>query len=114
VLGHPQAQPGQVEHLPGLGPDHRRVGQVRAAGAAPVGRVLDHLVGLLHLRQVRTRRAGLLAGPAALGLLGVAPLRPGGLTQPVRGRRLRGVGRILAEPALQLTDTGLKRAVSRH
>jgi hypothetical protein len=45
VLGHAQAQRRQVEHLAGLDPDDQRVGQVRAATAAPAGYVLHHLVG---------------------------------------------------------------------
>jgi hypothetical protein len=102
VLGDPQAKRRQVEHLPGLHARHRRTRQVGAAPTAPVGSVPGHLVGLLHLRQVGAWGAGLLAGPAILGPPIGAPLCPRGLTQPVRGRRLRGVGGVLAEPALQL------------
>jgi hypothetical protein len=102
VLGHAQAQRRQVEQLPGLDPDHRRDGQVRAAPAAQVRRVFHHLVGLLHLGQVGAGRAGLLARPAALGLLVGVPFGPGGLAQAVRGRRLGGVGGVLTEPTLQL------------
>jgi hypothetical protein len=109
VLGHGQAQRRQVEHLPGLDPDDRRVGQVRAAPAAPVGGVPDHLVGLGDLGQVGAGRAGLLAGPALFGPLGGPPLGPRGLAQAVRGRRLGGVGGVLAEPALQLSHAGLER-----
>jgi hypothetical protein len=109
VLGHPQAQCRQVEHLAGLDPDHHRAGQVRAATAAALRGVLHDLVGPLDLGQMRARGAGLLTGPAALGLLGVAPLRPRGLPQPVRGRRLGGARGVLAEPALQLHHPRLQR-----
>jgi hypothetical protein len=83
MLGHRQVQRWQVEHLPGLDPDHRRAGQVRAAAAAPVGDVLDHLVGGGDLGQVGAGGAGLLAGPAPLGPLGGTPLGPRGLAQPI-------------------------------
>ena len=109
VLGHAQAQCRQVEHLAGLDPDHHRAGQVRAAPAAALRGVLHDLVGPLDLGQMRARGAGLLTRPAALGLLGVAPLRPRGLTQAVRGRRLGGVGGVPAEPALQLHHPRLQR-----
>jgi hypothetical protein len=104
----------QVEYLAGLDPDYRRVGQVRAAPAAPVGHMLDHLVGLGDLGQMGAGGAGLPAGPAALALLGGAPLGPGGLAQPIGGRRFGGVGGVLAEPTLQLSDAGLQRRVGRY
>jgi len=109
VLGHRQAQPRQVEHLPGLDPDHHRVGQVRTAAAAPVGDVLNHLVGLGDLRQVGTGGTGLLARPTPLSPLGGTPLGPRGLAQPIRGGRLGGVGGVLAKPTFQLGDSGLER-----
>jgi hypothetical protein len=83
VLGHAQAQSGQVEHLAGLDPDHHRAGQVRAAPTAPVRCVPDHLIRLRDLAQVRAGGAGLLARPAASGSLGSAPLDPRGPAQPV-------------------------------
>jgi len=109
VLGHGQAQPRHVEHLPGLDPDHHRVGQVRAAADAPVGDVLNHLVGLGDLRQVGTGGTGLLARPTPLTPLGGTPLGPRGLAQPIRGGRLGRVGGVLAEPTFQLGDSGLER-----
>jgi hypothetical protein len=105
VLGHPQAQRWQVEHLPGLDPGDRRVGQVHAAPAAPVGHLLDDLGRLGDLGQVG---AGLLAGPAR-GRLSHPRFDPTGLAQPVRGRRLGGVGGVLAEPTLQLGHPRLQR-----
>jgi hypothetical protein len=83
VLGHPQAQRRQVEHLAGLDPAHRRVGQVRAAAAAPLGHMPDHLVGGGDLGQVRAGRARLLAGPAPRGLPVGSASDPHGLAQPV-------------------------------
>ena len=50
--------------------------------AAALRGVLHDLVGSLDLGQMRARGAGLLTGPAALGLLGVAPLRPRGFRNP--------------------------------
>jgi len=107
-------QPRQVEHLAGLDPDHHRVGQVPSAAAAPAGDVLNHLVGLGDLGQVGTRGAGLLARPAPLSPLGGTPLGPRGLAQPIQGRRLGGVGGILAEPTFQLGDPGLEHRIGRH
>jgi hypothetical protein len=57
--------------------------------------------------------AGLLTGPAALGLPGVAPLRPHGLTQAVRGRRLGRVRRVPTQPTLQLSDSRLEPGIGR-
>jgi hypothetical protein len=109
VLGHHQAQRRQVEHLAGLNPHHRRVGQVRATAATPVGHMPDHLVGLGDLGQVRAGGAGLLAGPAPPGRLVGAACGPRGLGKPIRGGRLGRVGGVLAEPTLQLSDPGLQR-----
>jgi hypothetical protein len=109
VLGDPQAKRRQVEHLPGLDPDHARTRQVGAAPAAPVGSVPGHLVGLLHLRQVGAWGAGLLAGPATFGPPIGAARSPRGLAQPIRGRRLGGVGGVLAEPTLQLGHLARKQ-----
>jgi hypothetical protein len=113
VLGHAQVQRRQVEHLPGLDPDHRRTRQVGAAPTAPVRAMLDHLVGGGDLGQVGAWGAGLLAGPAPLCPLVGPALGPRRLTQAVRGRRLGGVGGVLAEPTLQLHDPGLERGIGR-
>jgi hypothetical protein len=102
VLSDLQAKRRQVEHLPGLHARHRRTRQVGTAPTAPVGSVQGHLVGLLHLRQVGARGAGLLAGPATFGPPIGAARSPRGLAQPIRGRRPRGVGGVLADPTLQL------------
>jgi hypothetical protein len=72
--------------------------------------VPGHLVGLLHLRQVGAWGAGLLAGPAVFGPPIGAARSPRGLAQPVRGRRLGGVGGVLAEPTLQLGHPRLQRS----
>jgi hypothetical protein len=73
MLTHQQPQRWQVEHLPGLDPDHDRTGQLGAAPLAAARHMLDHLVGLGDLGQMGTGRAGLLARrAAALGLLGTA------------------------------------------
>jgi hypothetical protein len=112
VLDHAQAQRRQVEHLAGLDADHHRAGQVRAAPAAAVS-VLDHLIGLGDLGQVGARGAGLLAGPPPRGPLISPALSPRRLAQPIGGRRLGGVGRVLAEPPLQLNDPGLERGIGR-
>jgi hypothetical protein len=109
MLGREPAQRWQVEHLAGLDPDHARPGQVRAAPAAPVGGMQGDLVGLGDLGQVRAGGAGLLPGPAPRRPLIVLAACPRGLAQPVRGRRLGGVGGVLAEPALQLDHPRLQR-----
>jgi len=79
VFGDPQTKRRQVEHLPGLHAHPARPGQLRAAPAAPVGHVPGHLVGLLHLRQVRAWGAGLLPGPAIFGPLIGPAFHPRGL-----------------------------------
>jgi hypothetical protein len=72
--------------------------------------VPGHLAGVGDLRQVGAWGAGLLAGPAVFGPpIGAAPC-PRGLAQPVRGRRLGGVGGVLAEPVLQLGHPRLQRS----
>jgi len=109
VLGDPQAKRRQVEHLPGLHAHHARVGQRRAAPAAPVGHMPGHLVGGGDLCQVRAWGAGLLTGPAILGPTCGATRSPRGLAQPIRGRRLGGVRGVLAEPPLQLSHPRLQR-----
>jgi hypothetical protein len=109
VLARQQPQRWQVEHLAGLHPDHRRVGKVQAAPAAPAGGVPKDLVGLGGLGQVGAWGAGLLTGPALLEALGGAAFGPRGLAQAVRGRRLGGVGGVPAEPAFQLGHPRLQR-----
>jgi hypothetical protein len=71
------------------------------------------LVGLGDLGQVGAWGARLLTGPPALGLPGVAPLRPHGLTQAVRGRRLGRVRRVPTQPTLQLGDSRLEPGIGR-
>jgi hypothetical protein len=110
MLAHQQPQRRQVEHLPSLDPCHHRTGQLGAAPLAAVRHMPDHLVGLGDLRQMRPPCAGLLARrAAALGLLGTALLGPRGLSKAIRGRRLGGVGGVLAQAALQLRHPGLQR-----
>jgi hypothetical protein len=64
--------------------------------------VPDDLVGLGDLGQVRARGAGLFTGPTPRGLVVDAASGPRGLAEPVRGRRLGRVGRVLTEPTLQV------------
>jgi hypothetical protein len=110
VLAHQQPQRWQVEHLPGLDPDHHRTGQLGAAPLAAVRHMPDHLVGLGDLGQMGTGGAGLLArGAAALGLLGTALLGPRGLSKAIGGRRLGGVGGVGARAALQFRHSGPQR-----
>lgn len=106
MLDGSQADLGQVQHLPGLHPDHRRQHQHRAAPSAPLGRVDNDLVRVLHPGQVRARGAGLLARPTRAG----APLPRGSgrLAQPITRRPPGGVGRIPAELTLQLRDLCLE------
>jgi len=106
MLHAAQADLGQVEDLPDRHPDHRRQHQVAAAPTAPLGHVDDDLVRVVDLGQVRARGAGLLAGLATTR----APLARGAgrLAEPVGGRRLGGVARVLAELALQLRDPTLQ------
>ena len=68
-----------------------------------------NLIRLGNLGQVGAGGAGLLAGPAPLGLLLSVSLGPRGLAQAVRGRRLGGVGGVLAEPAFQPDHPSLQR-----
>jgi ABC-2 type transport system ATP-binding protein len=110
MLARQQPQRWQLKHLPGLDPDHHCTGQLGAAPLAAVRHVPNHLVGLGDLGQMGTGRAGLLArGAAALGLLGTALPGPRGLSKAIRGRRLGGVGGVLAQAALQLCHPGLQR-----
>jgi hypothetical protein len=81
VLGHGQAQRRQVEHLPGLDPDHQRSSQVRVAAATAIRDMPDDLVGLGDLGQMGTGRAELLARPCATTAL---PLGRWRLGEPVR------------------------------
>jgi len=99
MLGHVRAHPRQVEHLSALAAHHRRVVQTAAAAAARGRRVVHHRVGLGDLRQMRARRARLLAAPPAA----LARLRRL-LAQPLRRRRPRRVLRVLRQPRLQLGD----------
>jgi hypothetical protein len=108
VFHNTQAQRRQVEHLTGLHPDDRRLGQLGAAPAAPVRSVLSDLVRLGDLGQVGAGGAGLLTRPAPLGSLIGPAFGPRGLAQPVRGRRLGGVGRVPAEPTFQLCHPHLQ------
>jgi hypothetical protein len=99
MLGHLQPGWWQVEHLPGLDANHRLNGQVAAAACTP-GRLVDHHpVRVGDLGELRARCARLLARPATPPPL--AGWR-GRLGQPIRRRRLGGVGRVHAQPALQL------------
>jgi hypothetical protein len=81
MLAHPQPHLGQVEDLPGRHPDHRRQGQVPTTALADHRPVHHDLIPTGHLGQMRTRRAGLLAGPAPA----TTPLLPrrGRLAKPV-------------------------------
>jgi hypothetical protein len=93
---------GQIEDLTALDPDLLGIGQVRpAAVAGPLGAVLDGVVRMLDLPQrdagLALRAARTPTGFAAQGL-------GGGLRQPVRGGRLRGVPRVLTQPGLQVRD----------
>jgi hypothetical protein len=109
VLARQQPQRWQVEQLAGLHPDHRRVGKVQAAPAAPAGGVPKDFVRLGDLGQVGAWGAGLLAGPAMLEALGGAAFGAHRLAQAVQGRRLGRVGRIPAKPAFQLGHPRLQR-----
>jgi hypothetical protein len=81
MIGDPQLDLGQVEDLPGLHSRDRRQRQIPTAALAPLGPMDHNLVRVGHLGQVRARRAGLLARPAAL----TTPFPPGRgrLAQPV-------------------------------
>jgi hypothetical protein len=109
MLGDPQAKRGQIEHLPGLHSRYRRIGQLRAALAAPLGQVLYDLVGGGDLGQVGAGGAGLLAGPAPRSPLIVLGACPRGLAQPIRGRRLGRIGGVFPQAALQLGHPRLQR-----
>jgi hypothetical protein len=109
MLDHAQAQPRQVEHLAALHPCDRCQHQVGAALAAATRGVPDHLIRLGDHGQMSAGSARLLAGPAPLGLFVGATLGPRGLAKPIRGRRLGGVRRVLAEPTLQLGQPRLQR-----
>ena len=61
MLTHPQPHLGQIEHLPGRHPHHRRQPQIPTTAITPLGLVHHHLIRVAHLGQVRARRAGLLA-----------------------------------------------------
>jgi hypothetical protein len=92
----------QVEHLPPLLTDHRRVDQVIAAGTAHRRDVHHDLIGIRARLQPEPLISGLLAwlpsrGPAQ------RPRRR--LDESIRARRLRGVLRVLPQPRLQRRHT---------
>jgi hypothetical protein len=113
VFGHAQAQ-RQVEHLPGLDPDHRRVGQVRTAAAALVTDVLDDLIGATWARCAPGRRAACRA--AMLGLFVGMASGPRGLRSPSEDGGLEELEKSLASrPSSSLTralSTAIRRACS--
>jgi hypothetical protein len=111
VLTHPQPHLGQIHHLPNLHPSNRCQRQIPTAALADHRPVHHHLIRLGHLGQVRTRRAGLLAGLAPVTPL---PPRRGRLAKPIRRRRPGGVGRILPKAPLQLSDPSLQRGIGLH
>jgi hypothetical protein len=86
VLDHPKGELGQVEHLPSLGGDHRRVGQGGAAAGAHRRAVAHPLGRVRHLGQRRPGMPRLTAG-RAVGAL------PGATAAPVwHSPRWRAVG----------------------
>jgi hypothetical protein len=99
VLDHAQAQRRQVEHLPGLDPNHHRTVKVLPAPTAPLGHMLHHLIRLGDLGQVGAGRAGLLARPTTPRATTALPGGRRRLGEPVRRRRLGGIPRVLAELA---------------
>jgi hypothetical protein len=72
--------------------------------ASSAAQPYNHLARVGHLGPVRARRTGLLAGPAPT----TTPLLPrrGRLSKPVRRRWPGGIGRILAQAPLKLSDPG--------
>jgi hypothetical protein len=111
MLTHPQPHLGQVKDLPGLHPHDRRQSQLPTAALAGHRAVHHDLVRVGHLSQVRTRRAGLLAGrsPTTTPL----PPRCGRLAKPIRRRWPGGIGGVLAQAPLQLSDPGRQRGIGR-
>jgi hypothetical protein len=112
MLTHPQSDLGQVKDLPSRHPSHRRQRQIPTTALAGHRPVHHDLVRVGHLRQVRTRHAGLLARrpPTTTPL----PPRRGRLAKPVRRRWPGGIRGILAQATLQLDDPGLQRDIGRH
>jgi hypothetical protein len=96
MLGHPNPDRGQVEHLPALHPDLRGAAQTRAAALARAQLVPQDLVRIGDLRQRRPGMTGLAPAAAAQRFRGRLGRRR------VRRRRLRRVPRVHPQPALQL------------
>jgi hypothetical protein len=111
VLGHAQAQRRQVEHLPRLDPDHRRVGQVRAAAAAPVGCVPDDLIGGGDLGQVGAGAPGCLPGRRPWPCSAARRLARAGLRSPSEEGGLEELEESLASRrSSSATELGAQRS----
>lgn len=101
MLDDPQRDHRQLEHLPGLGRDHRRAGQRGPAASTRRRSVLHPLVGVLDLPQGPALVPGLASRPA----IGALPPRPRRwLVIALARRRLMGVPWRLTRSALQLRD----------
>lgn len=98
VLGHGQRDRRQVEHLPGLGRDHRRARQRRTA-AGTRSRLMDQdLIRVLHPGQGTALMSGLPAGLTTRAL----PSRLGRrLLIPLAARGLMRIPRALTQPGTQ-------------
>jgi hypothetical protein len=110
VLGHHQADLGELEHLAAFVVDHLGTVQVGTARRARGRRVVDHLVGVCHLGQMLAGRTGLLALLAGRGPT-LGPTRCRRFREPFGRRRHRGVARVAAKAFFQV---GQLRLEHRH
>ena len=108
VLGHHQRFLRKVENLALLLADLRRRQEPRLAMRASLRRMLDNPVGLGDLTQRIAAMAFLTAARLARARA-QALQHPRPLLQPVARRRLRAIGAVQAQTAMQLRILGPKR-----
>lgn len=98
----------QIEHLPRLRLNDRRLRQIPSAALAALHRMQLGAIGILPTLQMMTLMAGLAAGLAPRASPQAAVLLSRRLRVPVQRRRPRGVARVPVKPSAQLREQRLK------